>query len=123
MRASSFLISAVFVFAAGCASFSRPERVLVFVWNDSAAAQRLQVLIDGEPLLDETASVTTAEPSIVSTNYFRLPSGVHRIEVTRDGVAQDFSFIVRPRTRTDVHVRLKNGGTFFDVTYGEKLYI
>jgi hypothetical protein len=123
MRASSFLISAVFVFAAGCASFSRPERVLVFVWNYSAAAPRLRVLIDGEPLLDETARVTMAEPAIVSTNYLRLRGGVHRIEVTRDRVTQDFSFIVRPRTRTDVHVRLNNGGTFFDVTYGEKLYI
>ena len=123
MRASPSIISAVFLLAAGCASLSGRAHVHVVVWNDAALAQRIQVSIDGERVLDEVASVSTSEPSIVSTTYLRLRSGLHRIEATREGVTSGLTFTVRPGTRTDVHIRLRNGETLLDVSYGEKLYI
>jgi hypothetical protein len=123
MRATSAIMSIALVLLAGCVSMPDRQRVDVVVFNDSSVAQRLQISIDGDRVLDELASATASEPSIVSAVHLRLRAGTHRIDVTRGDTVRSLTFPVRAGTRTDVLVRLQNGGTALDVSYGERVYI
>jgi hypothetical protein len=122
MRASSAIAAVLTLLMAGCASLRDPQ-VHVVVFNDSPAAQRLQISVDGDRVLDLLPAVTQTEPSIVSTLHLHLRPGAHRIEVTRDTIVHRFTFIVRAATRTDVRVHLQNGEITFETGYGEAIYL
>src|SRR3954447_7652078 len=99
------------------------ERVHVVIFNDDVTQHRVRIEVDGNAFFDDTAAVTQMEPSIVASLDAHLSPGRHHVEVRSDNVTRSVDFDVRRGTRSNLHIRLKQGGFDVDVAYGDLLYM
>src|SRR3954447_5459519 len=106
----------------GCAT-AGGERVHVIIFNDDVTQHRVRIDVDGNAFFDDTAAVTQLEPSIVAGIDAHLSPGRHRFEIRSDNVTRSIDFDVRRGTRSNLHIRLKQGGFDVDVAYGDLLYM
>src|SRR3954453_4617237 len=106
----------------GCAT-AGGERVHVAILNDDVTQHTIHIEIDGQRFFLGDIAVTQSEPSIVASIDAHLSPGRHHVEIRSDNVTRSVDFDVRRGTRSNLHIRLKQGGFDVDVAYGDLLYM